>query len=1051
MDDDNICVEDQLFLGREQEQDEFRRLLAQLAKSQAEDPPTILLLYGEGGMGKTQLLRRCRDIARDEEPFARGFRLLDIDWEAERTRSSVPFVRTDLRPETVLDILCRALTDAGWADAGRDYRQVLERQTKLEQRVAAARERTLGATQDAAYPGLRKLSSEALAALLRRGTGVSGQWQQPIAEGLDEVLVAGADALHEARAWLRSQVKLTAEEEALFRDPSDARARALGAGLLALARSQPLLVLLDTYEIVDRVDPWLRRVMSAAGGRVLWLLAGRDNLRDSRAAERFVGYSAELPRRLTAWDLRELAIDDVARYVAWRAPERPLARGEAEALQQATQGVPLAIHQAADLWAQGVALAAIVGQGDERVPRDQIVRRMSERSLLHCDNDDDRRALYLLAMQRRPDADVQHAVMCEGSAALANEPRRVGLGPRSDLGQQLARLARTYSAVRLEGGARLHAAVGGFLREFLLTAEPRASALLQQVAHEALACVERQRALLERELTRLEERCQSEDWRELALDALHWRFWIDARAAQHEASLCLLDGLGYAPAFTRAVAALAANFAPGLSRDGSRWLAQVREGLGGPAPDGARALLALLQRALERAASDAHVAERRAILALLRGEAALSAGRLAPAYEALTEAEAGLPSDGIALRQRLASAFNDLAGQWSYRDGRWRASLGAERCARHATSLSPEDATYWNRLSLLLSAANKRSEALATADRAIAADPSNATYHANRATALYNLSLFDEALNSALQAARLAPNDSHVRATLGWAKRKLKRYGDALADFGSALELEPNNENALCGQGWTLLNMKRHDQALADFTRALELQPDFVDAPRGRGWTLCNMKRYDEALADFTRALELEPDDIDALRGRGRVLWELARWDDAEASLRHASKDDDANAWNDLGVFLICRGRRNEGRQALEHATQVDDRYPLPHKHLGVLALAEGDLPAALAHIDRALALDPSYGSAQVARALCLQRLGQHDEAANRLAAARPLIEHEDTYYIASLHAVAGETEQALRRLAEANPLWLDYARWDPAWDALRADPRLVALLATRS
>lgn len=77
-----------------------------------------------------------------------------------------------------------------------------------------------------------------------------------------------------------------------------------------------------------------------------------------------------------------------------------------------------------------------------------------------------------------------------------------------------------------------------------------------------------------------------------------------------------------------------------------------------------------------------------------------------------------------------------------------------------------------------------------------------------------------------------------------------------------------------------------------------------------------------------------------------------------------------------------------------------------------------------------------------MALAVCQRRLGQ--------AAARPLVEREGTYYIASFHALAGNPDQALRHLAEANPSWLDYARWDPDWDDLRDDPRFIALLATR-
>ena len=72
------------FLGRTQEQDQFRRVLEQYApKSLAQkylptfsklvgqapklpDKPYIFLFHGPGGMGKTTLTRRLQELATDE-------------------------------------------------------------------------------------------------------------------------------------------------------------------------------------------------------------------------------------------------------------------------------------------------------------------------------------------------------------------------------------------------------------------------------------------------------------------------------------------------------------------------------------------------------------------------------------------------------------------------------------------------------------------------------------------------------------------------------------------------------------------------------------------------------------------------------------------------------------------------------------------------------------------------------------------------------------------------------------------------------------------------
>ena len=63
-DEQQILVDGKLFLGRVEEQRQFRRQLQDLlAPADEEELPCVLLVYGDGGIGKTTLARRFRDIA----------------------------------------------------------------------------------------------------------------------------------------------------------------------------------------------------------------------------------------------------------------------------------------------------------------------------------------------------------------------------------------------------------------------------------------------------------------------------------------------------------------------------------------------------------------------------------------------------------------------------------------------------------------------------------------------------------------------------------------------------------------------------------------------------------------------------------------------------------------------------------------------------------------------------------------------------------------------------------------------------------------------------
>ncbi|HLF25938.1 MAG TPA: tetratricopeptide repeat protein [Anaerolineae bacterium] len=840
---ERILVDDELFLGRLDEQDRFREALRGLLRpAQPDDPPFIFLLYGEGGMGKSKLLRRFRDIAELEAPFEGEFSIRLVDWELERhRRTSLQVSRDAITTEVVFDLLHQAALDAGWSRHLKPYQDAVNRRGEAEKKVAEALSKETGESR---YAGVRDLGAEVIAAIVRRGTGVSGKWQAPLAKGAAEVIQGGAEQLAQVNEWLKARARLKPEEEAIYREPNENLARALGAGFAAVANSKPLIVLLDTYEIVARTDPWLRVAVEAAGPRVMWIIAGRDNLRDSRPADRFVGYSAEFPRRLAALDVQELAIQYVVEYLGERAPDRPVSREEAAALHAATSGIPLAIRQAGDLWARGVSLEAITGDIPDRSSRDEIVRLMSDRVLVHCLTDTvegraDRRALFLLAMQRRPDPKVQAAAL------------RPADGP-FDLTARLNELTRRYSAVRLPGGARLHEGMAAFLRERLLTSEMKDSDERRELAQRASDAAQSAKTRLEEDLPLLEERCESDDWQESALDAVHWLFWKDEREAWRELLPLMVDGLGYNWSLARGLLEVVEAFEPGLSKDGRKRLKALRAGIAEEDDKGTEALLAELERALQRADDeDIRTIERRAILELQRGQLLYQRKRYAEALAQFEKAEKGLPDENSSLRRQLAEALDDLAGALMWPEGPSKAvlSVEAEHILPKVVAWLPEKKSAWYRLATTYSLAGRSEEAIAAYQRAIDLDPKYAYPHNGLGNVYADLGRTEEALAAYERAIDLDPKYAAPHYGLGNVYRDLGRTEEALAAYQRAIDLDPKVAYPHNGLGNVYADLGRTEEALAAYQRAIDLDPKFAYPHNNLGNVYRALGRTEEALA----------------------------------------------------------------------------------------------------------------------------------------------------------------------------------------------------------
>ena len=121
-----------IFLGRIEEQDRFCEALRAVKREAnvvekvkdwvaEKDPvslPFVFLLYGEGGIGKSRLAGRFRDIAITEPEFKGSFHAIHLDWERRKERDPRLIARDAVKAETVFDNIYSTFRDEGF---GREF------------------------------------------------------------------------------------------------------------------------------------------------------------------------------------------------------------------------------------------------------------------------------------------------------------------------------------------------------------------------------------------------------------------------------------------------------------------------------------------------------------------------------------------------------------------------------------------------------------------------------------------------------------------------------------------------------------------------------------------------------------------------------------------------------------------------------------------------------------------------------------------------------------------------------------------------------------------
>jgi tetratricopeptide (TPR) repeat protein len=131
------------------------------------------------------------------------------------------------------------------------------------------------------------------------------------------------------------------------------------------------------------------------------------------------------------------------------------------------------------------------------------------------------------------------------------------------------------------------------------------------------------------------------------------------------------------------------------------------------------------------------------------------------------------------------------------------------------------------------------------------------------------------------------------------------------------------------------------DEAIELYRQSLELHPT-AEAYTFLGWAYSFQGRYDDAIRECQRAIEQDPDY--------------------------------GNPYNDIGAYMIEKGRLDEAAQWLDKALGAKryDSYCYPYYNLGRISEQKGDWLKAFEYYDKALRENPDYTLAKKA----LGRLG---------------------------------------------------------------------------
>lgn len=178
----------------------------------------------------------------------------------------------------------------------------------------------------------------------------------------------------------------------------------------------------------------------------------------------------------------------------------------------------------------------------------------------------------------------------------------------------------------------------------------------------------------------------------------------------------------------------------------------------------------------------------------------------------------------------------------------------------------------------------------------------------------------------------------------------------------------------------------QQDDALHYYYRSMEMDPFYSEYYNESGNILQGLGRYDEALAMYSLAARYSAPYAEVYFNKGTCHAQLAQWDAAVTCLRTSLElnPQQPEAQLLLGEALDMLNRPMEAQAAYSAAIELDHGHVAAHVNRAVNHYAHGDLPAALADMDRVLELEPSVASHYANRAEIYKALQLRDITAMR-------------------------------------------------------------------
>lgn len=291
-------------------------------------------------------------------------------------------------------------------------------------------------------------------------------------------------------------------------------------------------------------------------------------------------------------------------------------------------------------------------------------------------------------------------------------------------------------------------------------------------------------------------------------------------------------------------------------------------------------------------------------------------------------------------------------------------------------------------------------------------------------------------------------------------------FTNSLAHFQQAIALDPKFALAYASLAdayntigyWGYIPPKEaFPEAKRAAKQALKIDPDLAEAHGALGYVEFQYEwKFKEAEMEFKEAIRLNPNSVSALLRFLEYLFDFQRPQEAQEQLERARELDPLSIQIAYDYAAVSWFERDFDRaiEQLQKTISMDPNNALAYQLLAAIFYQKKMPAQAFTAHEKANSLEGIFSDAEMAemrKAYETAGLSAYFRKENELRQKRVAEgKYQSPLNIALNYAFAGDDSEALdwlERAVDEHTPWLPELKIDPMWDAVRSQPRFVALV----